>query len=498
MPVCSFLSCPWANIKFYPDMYNSKLYNILKNFDKYEQNRCRKYIKSPYFNRSPQLTGLYEQLVKEVNAVKKTGLSKEQLWNTLQPDKPYDDVRFRKYCSDLQKLIEGYLQQEIYRDNPLEQSAHLMQAVRQKNLQELFNTATRSAKYAADKFPFRSAQYYLNQYEVEQSFYDMAQSETNRHSRSNIEKISENLDVFYLAEKLRLLCGAITQKKLTSVDYDFFLMDEIIEKVKVLNLKDKPPIALYYQIYLTLKEAEKEEHYFKLKRLLNTHGLKFPTKEAREILYMAAQNYCIGKINQGNHKFTLELFQLYEDLINKEILFKDGEFSPWYFKNIVLIALRLGKYKWTERFINQYSSLLPEAFRENAVTFNLARVYWYQKKHEKVIELLRDVEYDDVAYALGARAILLATYYETDEIEPLYSLMESFRAFLNRHKDIPDKRRKNYKNLIKFTKKLTKIRYGDQDAIKKLRKEIEASEGVADAKWLNEQIAELEGTPKLA
>lgn len=478
-------------------MYNSKLYNILENFDKYEQNRCRKYIKSPYFNRSPQLIDLYEKLVKEVNAAKKTGLSKEQLWNTLQPDTPYDDVRFRKYCSDLQKLIEGYLQQEIYKENPLEQSVHLMQAVRQKNLPELFNTATRSAKYAANKFPFRSAKYYLNQYEVEQSFYDMAQSETNRYSRSNIEKISENLDVFYLAEKLRLLCGAITQQKLASLDYDFFLMDEIIDKVKTLNLTEHPPIAIYYQIYLTLTQAEEEAHYFELKLLLNQYGLRFPPKEAREVLYMAAQNYCIRKINQGNQKFILELFQLYEDLIAKEILFEDGEFSPWYFKNIVVTGLRLGKYEWTEQFIKDFSIKLPETFRENAITYNLAQVYFYQKQYDKVKEQLRNVEYEDVSYNLNSKTMLLATFYETDEIEPLYSLMESFRAYLNRHKrDMSNTKIKRYQNLIKFTRKLTRIMPGDQSSLDKVKKEVEATSGIVSLNWLKEKIAELEGSPK--
>ena len=46
-------------------MYNSKLFAILEQFDKYEQNRCRKYIQSPYFNRSEQLEQLYERLLKE-------------------------------------------------------------------------------------------------------------------------------------------------------------------------------------------------------------------------------------------------------------------------------------------------------------------------------------------------------------------------------------------------------------------------------------------------
>ncbi|MEM1323958.1 MAG: hypothetical protein AAGG75_27100, partial [Bacteroidota bacterium] len=99
---------------------------------------------------------------------------------------------------------------------------------------------------------------------------------------------------------------------------------------------------------------------------------------------------------------------------------------------------------------------------------------------------------EDVSYNLGSKLMLTATYYETDEIEPLYSLLESFRAYLNRHKEIPNQRRKNYLNLIKFTKKLTKVIPGDKKAIDKLKQEIDSSGGIMNEEWLKEKIAELE------
>ena len=158
----------------------------------------------------------------------------------------------------------------------------------------------------------------------------------------------------------------------------------------------------------------------------------------------------------------------------------------------MVIALRLGKYDWTEKFIKDYQDSLPESSRENAVTYNLAQVYFYQKRHEEVIKLLQTVEYDDVAYNLGSKSMLLATYYETDEIEPLYSLFESFRAFLNRHKDIPAERRESYLNLIKFTKKLTRIVPGEKRELEKIRDDAERIKNIASFNWLQEKIAELE------
>jgi len=478
-------------------MYNSKIYAILEQFDKYEQNRCRKYIQSPYFNRSEQLVQLYDRLVQEVNADKKSGLEKEALWEMLQPGKPYDDVRFRKYCSDLLKLIEGYLAQEALELSSIQKSILLMKSIDRKKINSVAGYIIKQTAKHANKYPHRSAEYFMYQYQREKLTYQLSEADIKRGERSNIEQISNNLDFFFIAEKLKFYCSALMQRAYLKEEYKIDLIEEIINYVAD-NKSDLPPvISIYYQIFLLLTDSKNEDNYFSLLEVLSQYAHLFSREEAYN-MYTAAMNYCIGKFNQGNARFIQELFEIYEELLKTKILILNGEISPWDFKNIVFVSLRLGRYEWTENFIHKYSGYLSASFRENAVTFNLARVYWYQKKHDEVIKLLRDVEYEDIAYALGSRALLLATYYETEEIEPLYSLMESFRAFLNRHKDIPEKRRRNYKNLIKFTKKLTKIRYGDKQAIDKLRKEIEESGGVADAKWLNEQIAELEGSTQAA
>jgi hypothetical protein len=103
----------------------------------------------------------------------------------------------------------------------------------------------------------------------------------------------------------------------------------------------------------------------------------------------------------------------------------------------------------------------------------LGSTIFLPKEFDKVIELLREVEYEDFTYNLNSKVMLLFTYYEMDEIEPLYSLFESFRVYLNRHKAIPEQRKNNYKNLIKYTKKLTKVMPGDKKAIEKLKKEVQ-------------------------
>ncbi len=473
-------------------MRNTKLYSILEHFDKYEQNRLRKYLQSPYFNKNQTLIDLFELLITDLNSPKNKLFEKENVWALLGLPQPYDDVRFRKYYSDLLKLAEGFLCQQIYDADSVRQAADLIQAVGRKKMEKLYNSTMKTARRLSLEQPHRHAQFHLKQYLIELNYYHMMEFETKRGERTNLEEIANNLDAFYLAEKLRIYASVLTQQHFVSQEYKVKLIDEIVDYLNNHpDYQNTPAVAVYFQVFLTVSEQDKFEHYYKLKELLDQFGLVFPKDEAVTIYYSAI-NYCIRQINHGNQDFLNELFFLYNQLVDKEIIFLNDELSPWDFRNIVVIALRLGRYDWVENFILNFNHKIPEIYRDNAVTFNLAQLYFYQKKYDKVIEQLRNVEYEDVSYNLNSKTMLLTTYYETDEYEPLYSLFDSFRTYINRQNNIPKDRKENYKNLIKFTKKLTKIMPGDSNAIQKLKEEISATGNVASLNWLQEKIEELD------
>ena len=472
-------------------MRNTKLYSILEHFDKYEQNRLRKYLQSPYFNKNQTLIDLFELLTEDANSEKKKEIEKEIVWTLLGLKSPYDDVRFRKYYSDLLKLVEGFLAQQVYEADPVRQATDLLKAVGQKKMEKLYNSSVKTARHLSQNQPWRHAQHYLQQYEIEVNFYHMMEFETKRGARTNVEEIANNLDAFYLAEKLRIYASVLTQQNEFTQQYQMKLIDEILEFLNNhQDHEDTPAVALYFQVLRTVTDQDNLEQYYRLKELLDQYGLLFPKHEAME-LYGSALNYCIRQINHGNQGFLEELFILYNQLIDKEIIFLNDELSPWDFRNIIVIATRLKKFEWTENFIINFSPKVPEAYRSSAVSYNLAQLYFHQKKYDKVIEQLRNVEYEDVSYNLNSKTMLLMTYFETDEYEPLYSLFESFRTYLNRQKELSSDRKTLYKNLIKFTKKLTKIMPGDKAEIQRLKEEIAATGNVASLNWIQEKIDEM-------
>jgi len=98
------------------------------------------------------------------------------------------------------------------------------------------------------------------------------------------------------------------------------------------------------------------------------------------------------------------------------------------------------------------------------------------------------VEYDDVFYGIDSRKLLLQTYYEINEIEPMYSLMDSFRTLLKRNKTISDTHLNNNLNLIRFIGKLLAAK-NQTPKLKKLKVEIAKTPSVAEKRWLLEKAS---------
>jgi hypothetical protein len=414
-------------------------------------------------------------------------LSKVDLWRVGVGKTEFDDVKFRKYCSDLLKLIERFLMHEFFEKNSLLQADNLLAAIYNRKLESLYNGALNTATRLSEQYHFRPASYYFYEYSFERSYYNLSGLEIERTKEANIEEMAENLDKFYVAEKLRCFCIMLDRQKVAAHDYRILFMDEIIAHVEGSNLKNVIPINLYYQIHLTQKEPDSLAHFEKLKQLLELYIKRLPQIEAFEILD-SALNYCVRKVNQGENRYLREYNELSLMGIKNEILLVNGALSPWTFRNIVFTGLRLKDYTWVKNFIDGYQHHIEEQYRENAVSFNLANLYFYEKRYSEVMKLLQAIEYDDPSYNRNSKIMLLLTYYELNELESLISLLSSFELYLRRNKDMPENRKIPYYNLIKYLRALIKIQDTDDAALHKLRLKITETETVVNKEWLLEKI----------
>jgi hypothetical protein len=475
---------------------NTKLAGLVRSLDKSQHSNCRRFLQSPYFNANENMLVLFEQITKLLERGKP--LEKELLWRKISDKRtPYNDVRFRKYCSDLYKLIAHFIALEVFEQDEVQKVLFQLKAIQHLDAvdQKVTNSLTRVSRDLVKTPLTIGTEHYLSQFQIEKSLFQVLDFATKREEKTNIELISGSLDIFFLSEKLRFFCEVQTRMMLKKQEYSFNISPEVILQVIDENpqVLDFPVVRIFHSMYLMLANQEQEQYYHHFRQLLRDHFHKFDRDLLINELYASAQNYCVRMINKGRKTYLRELFGLFQELADNNLLIQSGQVSPWYFRNIVVVGLRLGEYQWVEKFINEFQHYLPEHMRENAVTFNLAQLYYYQKKYSLVLEQLQNVEYEDFSYNLNSKAMLLATYYELDEIDPLYSHLETFRIYLGRQREMPQSKKNDYLHLIRFTKRLIRIIPSDKEALAKLKQDVMNTRGTVNANWLLEKITELGG-----
>ena len=209
---------------------NNKLLSILESFSKVELNRLKKFVESPYFNVNQEIITLNQYIYSHFD--KEFNFTKEELWIELNKKESFNSLKVRKLFSDLLKLVEQFLAQEVYENNKLLKANYLLKSVSNKNLKKLISTSLSNAYRTSEKSPLRESEFFLYQYQREKNIYELKNSDLDRNSESNLNQIVNYLDYFYLAEKMRYLCEIIVRENIISMDYQILFRDEIVAHLK--------------------------------------------------------------------------------------------------------------------------------------------------------------------------------------------------------------------------------------------------------------------------
>ena len=474
-------------------MKDRKIVTSLQALSVYEMNSFVKYVNSPYFNVNKNLVTYLDMLADAIRQNKHSELSSENIWKHLFGTDKFNNQKLLKLSSDLVKLLEDFLGQKEYDDSLSLKSNLKLEGARKRSLDNLYNGILSEVSRLHHHELNQSASFYLTKYEIEKNIFALKTENEKKNEKFeiesglNINKISDNLDFFYIAEKLRHFCTLLSWKKMYDLDIEMKNMDYVLAVAQQEPYSSIPAINIYYKIHLTYYDSDNTEHYFDLKSLITKFVHKFPPEEQREI-FATAISYCLDKTNKNVTEFYSETLEIYKRALDLGILVLNNSIMVTTFRNVVGIALICEQFDWAENFIHEYAGYLDPRYRDNAVEFSLARLEFYRKNYSKVLEHLFRVNYEDVWYNLNAKTLQIASYYELDEFDALESLLQAFKMFVRREKSLSTSRKLHYLNLIKFTTHLMKISSRDKNKLQKLLEDIKGTKGIVSKPWLIEKV----------
>ena len=466
-------------------MQNSKLIRLINSLDSKSKNELLKYIHSPLFCTNIKVQKLLQFLLSRKYFSDKN-IAKERVFKELFPKEKYQDLKLRHLMNVSIDFIKKNVRFSEKNESKVDYKIQEVTYYRGHNLTHFGQKLMGSLEKDIENLPYRDENYYLSKYRLEVERFEWMGQE-KRLGENNLQELSQDLNHFYIISTLKYACISLTHQNLKKAVYQFPLLEVVLGQIENGGYEKIDGIMIYYYAFMALKNEENDHFFKKLKfYVLNEDYLNI-IKDRKEVL-MFAINYCIKRLNSGDNEYIREAFELYMyGLEKKTLLDKDGVLSRFTFKNVIALGLRLKEFDWALPFIEQAKDLLKPEFRESQVNYNTARLYFYQGVFDKATTLLQQAEFDDVFMNMDAKIMLLKMYLLDQNIEFLEALLSSFEVYLHRKK-ILAYHKDNYKNIIRFIRRLIALQPFDKEGKKQLRESIENCRPLTEKRWLLEQL----------
>ncbi len=474
------------------------LVNLLKKLSTRERTKFQEFVASPFFNKNQKIQQLCSILLAFAPDFDPARINKVSIYKAIYKKGPYEELRLNNLISDLVQLLYDYLSYSQLEHRETQKKALLLEALQTRGLYEQIPRQAKRYQKIQEKQPYRNQTYFWDSFLLHEELDQLSLSSGKRGYDVNLQLKNDMLDIFYTCSKLSIACDMTSRNTVVNAGYQCFFLEEIIGEYKARpDLHHQPVLQVYYKTLEMLQRQEAVEHYFQLKELLDQHWRLFPARELR-ILYHYALNYGVKKINSGRREFYREILELYKILLEKKIIFKEGYLTQWTYINIVTAGIRLKEFNWTEDFINQYRSSLLPSEEHNVYTYNLASLYYAREDYKSALQLLHDVEFTDAFYHLSAKIIQLKSYYDLQETEAFFSLVEATRIYITRNRQLSEYQKRSNANFLKLATRLLQLRLRSTVITQKEREQQSQrihlqleSKNVANKGWLQEALSAL-------
>ena len=395
---------------------------------------------------------------------------------------------WRLLLSRLLKQVETFL---IFRQVEQEEGMQkllLARAQRKLQLSSFFERSVKEGHAVLKKRGYYDSSNLHLRYQLSDEYYDYIASH-NRQERTNLQEVSDQLDHYFMATKLKQACLSHSRFITNQETYRIGLLPSVLAEIESdPDLLKVPAIAVYYHCYQAVVIGGKGKAFQELREVMDRYQAGFPNSEMRDI-YLLAINYCIRRSNTGEEAFIAEALALYRQSLEKGYLLQDGVMPESAFGNISSLAIRLKEYEWAEYFTEHYYQRLPPAFRQTLYLLNLGKLHYAQGKTTQALRHLAQVEAKAPFLYLGAKVIQLKIFYETGELDALDSLLSSLKTYLQRYKKL-GYRRTHYQYFLRFTQRLIRLAPYDKKGRKVLAEDIRDTKLFQEKEWFLKQLGE--------
>lgn len=461
-------------------MKKSKLIELLSTFSKKEARLFGEFIQSPYHNKSEEVIQLWNYLERWHPTFPAEHVEKERTYHALFPGSALDYKHLSYMMNYLLKLGEQFITLEKYKKNSIAQEFYLMKEFLDRKLDKHFQYTYQKTERKIEESYLESDETFLYRHKISELNSDFSIKKALKNEPF-LQKASDQFDDYIYLNKIKYACEMLNRSRIISEDslFDISFIEDIENRVEK-NASSPVIIKIYYKIYQLLKNSDDEGRFETLIEALKTDGSAIDQVELR-FIYLYAINICIQNIRLGKSHYFKVCFDLYVNGIQTKALFENNLLTNSTFTNTIRLGLTLKEYDLLDQIINEHSQYLAKNLQGDAKNYNLALVAFSKEDYDNALINLNQMQFIDAQYIILNRVLMLKTYYETDSIESLLSLIASFTMFLKRNKKLSPNIKKAFLN---FCTILNQLLRRNEKKKEKLMDKISKTESLMERAWL--------------
>lgn len=457
------------------------------------------FISSPYFNKLPRLTKVFQFIKKNYELVLKNKLTREDLSAFMYPGEPFKDSSIRKLISDFNKLIEKFAIQKELEADKVDYNLKLLKQLRKNRVEDKFDRLYKGIDLLNEEDRSEVDQYYENRMRLLCERFELMFHKSIKEKKDIFQKKSDMLDLEFVMKKIYLFEAMTSIRGVNkNISYHFTFFNEVdkyINSNKDFIMENEPEL---YRNYLQLRIQLTLDKNL-LGELENIVYSKYAQKNILRPLIDLSNIYTyVGLRTPGLRSvYSRKNFEIYKYIEKNKLL------SKFYINHINFVrAIQSGlsakEFEWTKTFIDNYKNKIKPEFRDDVKNYSYGKLYYELKNYEKSLFYLTLVNFKDYYIYTNAKKMLLRTEYELGNNENVISQIESIQKFYNSHTEITDAYKIDTLNYILILNELAKLQLNSRNKSdksfkkNKLLKNLEKNKNnIVYYNWLLEKITKL-------
>lgn len=460
-------------------MKTAKLITYLKTLSKKEIRLFDDFINSPFHNKSELVIKLWTYLKRYAPTFDHKKLEKSLVIKHLYKENtPNSLKRFNDLTVTCCKLFEQYIQIQHLANNKNYQERILVNAFGERQLDKAFYKTIDTSKRKITKKAIKDTLDYEQLLFLETERYYYPQTSKYDMQDNGMQVILDTINDYSELLALKNIAEAKQIEMFVNRQFD---TTRINNNINIHNKTTTNTLVKINQLIIEL--CSSKEHNFEVINELNLLFKEtYPLIQNRDERF-GISNFLVNyaSIHCSNDLRYYEiLFQSLKLGIETKMLIDKNRLHEGYFINTSIVACSLGYVEWLETFIKKFILYIEKDKQVDVMNVGYANLYFAQKKYDKVLDLINQIDLDTSSLEYWYRGIEIRALFELEKLEGNYydlleNKLEAFRRYCYRKKELTKNRVNSYLNFIKFIPVLmtwtTLPKKNKEDTIMKIKTE---------------------------